>query len=92
MIIMPKIKYYYSPSINIIRDLDKKLEYIPTPNAKQVYTQIAKNYTTGTHSFNIVGSYGTGKSSFLLALEHHLNQEKEYFSSLNGSFYYRKYI
>lgn len=86
MIIMPKIKYYYSPSINIVRDLNKDLEYISTPNAKQVYTHIAKNYTTGTHSFNIVGSYGTGKSSFLLALEHHLNGEKEYFSPLNGSF------
>lgn len=83
---MPEIKYYYSPSINIVRDLDKNLEYIPTPNAQQVYTQIAKNYTTGTHSFNIVGSYGTGKSSFLLALEHHLNSEKNYFSPLNGSF------
>ncbi|WP_148038913.1 hypothetical protein [Proteiniphilum sp. X52] len=83
---MPKIKYYYSPSINIVRDLNKDLEYISTPNAKQVYTHIAKNYTTGTHSFNIVGSYGTGKSSFLLALEHHLNGEKDYFSPLNGSF------
>jgi hypothetical protein len=83
---MPKIKFHYSPSINIIRDLDKNLEYISTPNAKQVYTQIAKNYTTGTHSFNIVGSYGTGKSSFLLALEHHLNSEKEYFNALNGNF------
>ena len=71
MITMPKIKYYYSPSINIVRDLNKNLEYIPTTNAKQVYTHIAKNYATGTHSFNIVGSYGTGKSSFLLALEHH---------------------
>lgn len=85
MIIMPKIKYY-SPSVNIIRDLDKNLEYIPTPNARQVYTHITKNYTTGTHSFNIVGSYGTGKSSFLLALEHHLNGEREYFNPLNGSF------
>lgn len=83
---MPKIKYYYSPSINIVRDLNKDLEYISTPNAKRVYTHITKNYTTGTHSFNIVGSYGTGKSSFLLALEHHLNGEKEYFSPLNGSF------
>jgi hypothetical protein len=86
MITMPKIKYYYSPSINIVRDLNKNLEYIPTPNAKQVYTHIAKNYVTGTHSFNIVGSYGTGKSSFLLALEHHLNGEKEYFNPLNGNF------
>lgn len=83
---MPKINYYYSPSINIVRDLGKNLEYIPTPNAKQVYTHIAQNYTTGTHSFNIIGSYGTGKSSFLLALEHHLNGKKEYFRLLNGRF------
>ncbi len=79
-------KYYYSPSMNIVRDLEKKLEYIPTTNATQVYTQIINNYITGTHSFNIVGSYGTGKSSFLLALEHHLNKEKTYFNALNGSF------
>ena len=74
---MPEIKYHYSPSINIVRDLNKNLEYISTPNAKQVYSQIANNYKSGIHSFNIVGSYGTGKSSFLLALEHHLNGEKE---------------
>ncbi len=83
---MHNIKPYYSPSINIIRDLNKNLNYIPTPNALQVYTQIAKNYTTGTHSFNIIGSYGTGKSSFLLALEHHLNGKRNYFSPLNVSF------
>lgn len=83
---MPTTKYSYSPSINIIRDLNTDLEYIPTSNAKQVYVQIANNYTTGTHSFNIVGSYGTGKSSFLLALEHHLNEKKNYFNALNGSF------
>lgn len=83
---MPEIKYHYSPSINIVRDLNKNLEYISTPNAKQVYSQIANNYKSGIHSFNIVGSYGTGKSSFLLALEHHLNGEKEYFCPLNGSF------
>ena len=56
MITMPKIKYYYSPSINIVRDLNKNLEYIPTPNAKQVYTDIANNSATGTHSINIVGA------------------------------------
>jgi hypothetical protein len=83
---MTTTKYYFSSSVNIVRDLDKNLEYIPTSNAKQVYLQIANNYSTGTHSFNIVGSYGTGKSSFLLALEHHLNEKKNYFSALNGSF------
>lgn len=83
---MPITKYYFSPSINIIRDLDKNLDYIPTTNAKQVYNQIVNNFTTGTHSFNIIGSYGTGKSSFLLALEQQLNEKKNYFTELNGSF------
>lgn len=78
--------YYYSPSVNIIRDLDKNLEYIVTSNAKQVYSQIANNFQTGTHSFNIIGSYGTGKSSFLVALERHLNNKNEYFNPVNGSF------
>lgn len=83
---MTTTKYYFSSSVNIVRDLDKNLEYLPTANAKQVYLQIANNFTTGTHSFNIVGSYGTGKSSFLLALEHHLNEKKNYFNTMNGSF------
>ena len=83
---MTTTKYFFSSSVNIVRDLDKNLEYLPTSNAKQVYLQIANNFTTGTHSFNIVGSYGTGKSSFLLALEHHLNEKKNYFNALNGSF------
>jgi hypothetical protein len=83
---MTTTKYYFSSSVNIVRDLDKNLEYIPTSNAKQVYLQITNNYTTGTHSFNIVGSYGTGKSSFLLALQQHLNEKKNYFNALNGSF------
>mgnify|MGYP000939943702 CR=1 FL=1 len=83
---MTETKYTYSPSVNIIRDLNRSLDYIPTPNAKQVYIQIVNGFKSGTHSFNIVGSYGTGKSSFLLALHQHLNDEKNYFSSLNGSF------
>ena len=66
--------------------MNRNLEYIPTTNAKQVYVQITNNYTTGTHSFNVIGSFGTGKSSFLLALEQHLNEKKNYFNAINGSF------
>lgn len=79
-------KYYYSPSINIIRDLDKELDYLPTSNAAQVYAQITNSFVSGTHSFNVVGSYGTGKSSFLWALEHQLNGKSNFFNSGNANF------
>lgn len=76
----------YSPSINIIRDSNRDLDYIVTPNSVLVYDQIINNYLSGTHSFNIVGAYGTGKSSFLVALKHHLSNEQKYFAALNGNF------
>ncbi len=76
----------FSPSINIIRDFDSEIEYVLTPNARQVFQQISKNYEIGTRAFNIVGSYGTGKSAFLLALEQHLCRKKSFFDSVNGQF------
>ena len=71
---------YYNPSVNIKRDLDKDLSYIPTPNASLVYEELIKQYYNGTHSFTIIGAYGTGKSSFLLAIEKELNKQQNYFS------------
>ncbi|MCH7534929.1 MAG: hypothetical protein IH948_04165, partial [Bacteroidetes bacterium] len=59
----------YSPSVNIIRDSDRDLHYIVTPNAERIATQIQNDFSKGFHSFNLIGSYGTGKSSFLWALE-----------------------
>ncbi len=76
----------FSPSINIIRDVDTDFYYVPTSNSKATYEQIAKQFNTGIHSFNIVGSYGTGKSAFLLALSKHLRSEKNYFGPINGQF------
>ena len=69
----------YSTSVNIIRDTDKDFNYIPTPNAKQVVSQIVNDYKKGIRSFNIIGTYGTGKSSFLLALEQSIRGSKRYF-------------
>nr|WP_320118663.1 P-loop NTPase fold protein [uncultured Marinifilum sp.] len=69
----------YSPSVNIIRDKDLSLNYIVTPNAEQVAKSIASGFTSTGHCFNIIGSYGTGKSSFIWALEQNLNQKTEYF-------------
>ncbi|MEX0810566.1 MAG: hypothetical protein WD048_00030 [Chitinophagales bacterium] len=75
----------YSRSVNIIRDKDKNLNYIPTPNAKVVFNQLAKDYHLGVRSFNIVGAYGTGKSAFVWALKKNLNKEHNYFSDLEKS-------
>lgn len=63
----------FSPSINIIRDEQKTFQYIVTPNSKRITTQIQDDFKKGVRSFNIIGSYGTGKSSFLLAIEQTLS-------------------
>ncbi|MDY0143594.1 MAG: hypothetical protein RBR97_17050, partial [Bacteroidales bacterium] len=70
----------FTTSINIIRDTDRDFNYIPTPNASQVVSQIVNDFKKGIRSFNIVGTYGTGKSSFLLALEQSLKGYKRYFN------------
>lgn len=70
----------FSPSVNIIRDEDESINYIPTPNAQQVYNQLINDYQLGIRSFNIIGAYGTGKSSFIWALEKSLNGPQEFFS------------
>ena len=62
----------YTPSVNIIRDADRDLVYYPTPNARQVVHQLADDFKKGIRAFNIVGAYGTGKSSLLWALEQSL--------------------
>lgn len=78
----------YSPSINIIRDERINREYIVTPNSSIAYHQIIKNSKLGFKAFNLIGAYGTGKSSFLLAFEKNLRNESIVFSKdtnlLNG--------
>jgi hypothetical protein len=73
------MKVNYNPSVNIVRDTNKDFNYIPTPNAKRVVSQLVNDFKKGIRSFNIIGSYGTGKSSFLLALEQSLKKKKPYF-------------
>jgi hypothetical protein len=69
----------YSSSVNIIRDEDRVLNYIPTPNGKRIAGQITNDFKLGIHSFNIIGSYGTGKSSFLWAFTQSLIGKKRFF-------------
>ena len=66
----------FSKSINIIRDTESNFEYIPTPNSRMVVNQIVNDFKKGIRSFNIIGTYGTGKSAFLLALEQSLSEKR----------------
>lgn len=71
-------------SVNILRDENRELDYIPTPNACRIVEQLVGDFDSGVRSFNIIGSYGTGKSSFLWALSQDLQKKKKHFDT--GSF------
>lgn len=62
----------FSLSANIENGFPEGMQYIVTPNARTAISTIVNDYHAGIHSFTIIGSYGTGKSSFLLALEEDL--------------------
>ncbi len=68
----------FSLSANIEEGFAKEAQYIVTPNARQVAEGIVNGFRSGVHSYTIIGSYGTGKSSFLLALERDLMGGKQY--------------
>jgi hypothetical protein len=77
----------FSPSVNIVRDQEKdSFSYLPTNNSRRIYDLICSNFESGLHSFTIIGSYGTGKSAFIIALEKHLSGQNQYFEPLNGHF------
>ena len=59
----------YIASINIETGAEEDYSYIVTPNAQRVLGEMTGCIQTGIHSFSIIGTYGTGKSSFILALE-----------------------
>ncbi len=69
----------FSPSVNIIRDSDHELSYIPTRNGENAFNKITSAFESGTKSFNIIGAYGSGKSAFILALEKVLNNKADFF-------------
>ncbi len=71
--------YRYSTSVNIVRDADRELTYHPTPNARRVVGQIGADFEKGLRSFNIIGTYGTGKSSLLWAFEKSALGKKDFF-------------
>ena len=62
----------YIPSVNIEQGLSEDFQYIVTSNSQTVLGNIISNFNDGFHSFTIVGNYGTGKSSFIAALQRDL--------------------
>lgn len=71
----------FSPSVNLVRDKGKRCEYIPTANAERVIQNLNENVARGIRSFYLVGSIGTGKSSFLLALKNQLDGKVKLFKT-----------
>lgn len=67
---------HFSPSQNILINNFEVADYILTPNTQEVFDSIVNNYVAGVRSINLIGAYGTGKSTFLNALTYHLNEEK----------------
>ena len=64
----------FSLSANIENGFPADVQYIVTPNGRKAAQNIIDDFHSGIHSFTIIGTYGTGKSSFLLALEADLNR------------------
>lgn len=73
-------------STNIERDANTALDFIVTKNANEVYDKIVYFYGRKQHAFTIIGSYGTGKSTFLWAFERHLKGEAKFATPINGAF------
>lgn len=71
----------FNISTNILRDQSKDLKYVVTPNATKIFERIFSIDSNSNKSFTIIGNYGTGKSTFLWALEKNLLKEKIFFSA-----------
>jgi hypothetical protein len=67
------MKRAFKISTNILRDSIQDINYIVTKNSNDVFDKIMFSHSKGQNSFTVIGSYGTGKSSFLWAIEQHLS-------------------
>jgi hypothetical protein len=79
---MSTTKIKFSPSINIERDSDFDFNYIATPNSSKVFQQILNDSLVGVKCHLIIGAYGSGKSSLLLATKQTLTGFKKHFPGL----------
>lgn len=83
----------FSLSTNISNIQLEDFTYIVTSNAQRVFDTMLNDFNTGIHNFILVGTYGTGKSSFLAAFESDLLNKTNYFFSNKGQFNkYNKFV
>ena len=78
------MKFSLSTNIKTVQYND--FHYIPTSNARRVLGALLADYNSGIHCFNLVGTYGTGKSSFLAALERDLTLNTKVLFENKGQF------
>lgn len=66
-------------STNILKNDDSSFNYIVTKNTQSIYGQVTAALESKVSCFNLIGSYGTGKSSFLIAMESTVKGKTQYF-------------
>lgn len=57
---MPK---HFSPSVNILRQEVDLAQYFLTSNVQGVFDMLGSSFRSGQRTINLIGAYGTGKSS-----------------------------
>jgi len=80
---MATTKIKYSPSINITRDSEYDFNYIVTANSSKIFSQLFTDVLVGVKAHNIIGAYGIGKSSFLLATQQTLTKNNLHFKGFD---------
>ncbi|MFO3726229.1 ATP-binding protein [Butyricimonas muris] len=78
------MKFALSTNIKNVQFND--FHYIVTSNSRRVLGSLIADYSSGIHCFTLVGTYGTGKSSFLAALERDLLLNTKSFFENKGQF------
>jgi len=71
----------FIPSVNIINAHKQNFDFLVTKNNLSVSDSIYNSFKSGYNCFTLIGSYGTGKSAFLVALEKSIIEEKIFFES-----------
>ena len=66
-------------STNILKNDDSSFNYIVTKNTQSIYGKVTAALESKVSCFNLIGSYGTGKSSFLIAMESTVKGKTQYF-------------
>ena len=78
------MKFALSTNIKTVQFND--FHYIVTSNSRRVLGSLVADYNSGIHCFTLVGTYGTGKSSFLAALERDLRINTKILFENKGQF------